>query len=182
PFEFELGLFHQKVDDHVFARLIETETETGVPHNFLIYTAANARFTGIDGQISYRFTPASRVTLFGDYVDATLKGENDNLPRIPPGRLGARYEHGTGPISGDLEYYHTFAQTKFASYETRTSAYDMVNATLSYRFELGQDKAVELYVRGTNLLNELAFSHTSFVKDQSPLRGRSVAFGVRHIF
>ncbi|MGK6319898.1 TonB-dependent receptor domain-containing protein [Sphingomonas sp. DT-204] len=182
PLEFEVGLFYQDIGDYVFARLIETETETGIPHNFLIYTAADARFAGIDGQISYRFTPASRMTVFGDYVDAKLKSENDNLPRIPPGRLGARYEHSAGPLSGDVEYYHTLAQTQFASYETRTPGYEMVNATLSYRFDLGQAKAVEFYVRGTNLLNELAYAHTSFVKDQSPLRGRSVAIGMRHTF
>lgn len=182
PLEFELGLFHQKIDNYIFARLLDTDSETGVVHNWLIYTAANARFTGVDGQVSYRLTPQSRVTLFGDYVDAQLKSEDDNLPRIPPGRLGARYEHTAGPLTGDVEYYHTFAQDKVASYETRTPGYDMVNATLSYRFDIAQDKSVEFYVRGTNLLNELAFSHSSFVKDQSPLRGRSIAFGMRHSF
>ena len=180
--EFEVGLFHQDVDDYVFARLIETETESGVPHNFLIYTAAKARFLGIDGEIGYRLSQAARLALFGDYVDARLKSEDDNLPRIPPGRLGARYEHSAGPLSGELEYYHMFAQDKFASYETRTDGYDMLNATLSYRFDLAGMKTVEFYVRGTNLLDELAFSHTSFVKEQSPLRGRSIAFGMRHSF
>jgi iron complex outermembrane receptor protein len=179
---FEIGLFYQDVSDYVFARLIETENETGVPHNFLVYTAADARFAGIDGQVSYQLTPASRVTVFGDYVDAKLKSENDNLPRIPPGRLGARYEHAAGSLSGDVEYYHTFEQDKIALYETRTAGYDMLNATLSYRFDLGRAKAVELYVRGTNLLNELAFVHTSFVKDQSPLRGRNFVIGMRHAF
>ncbi|MBB5985773.1 TonB-dependent receptor [Sphingobium lignivorans] len=182
PLAFEVGLFYQDIEDYVFARLIETETETGVPHNFLIYTAANVRFAGIDGQISYQLTPQSRVTIFGDYVDARLKSEDDNLPRIPPGRIGARYDLTAGPLSGDVEYYHTFEQDKVASYETRTAGYDMLNATLSYRFDLGRAKAVEFYVRGTNLLNELAFAHTSFVKDQSPLRGRSVAIGMRHAF
>ncbi|NYF32517.1 MULTISPECIES: TonB-dependent receptor [Sphingopyxis] len=104
------------------------------------------------------------------------------MPRIPPGRLGARYEHSAGPLAGELEYYRTFGQDKFASYETRTNGYDMLNATLSYRFDLGGTRRVEFYVRGTNLLDELAFSHTSFVKDQSPLRGRSIAFGMRHSF
>lgn len=84
PLNFEVGLFYQNVDDYVFARLIETETATGNPHNFLIYTAAKARFAGIDGQVSYQITPQSRVTVFGDYVDSNLKSENDNLPRIPP--------------------------------------------------------------------------------------------------
>lgn len=182
PLEFELGLYHQDIDNYIFARLLDTDNETGVVHNWLIYTTADARFTGIDGQVSYRFSPQSRVTVFGDYVDAKLKSEDDKLPRLPPGRLGARYEHSAGPFSGDMEYYHTFAQDKFASYETRTDSYDMLNATLSYRLDIEEGKSVEFYVRGTNLLNELAFAHTSFVKDQSPLRGRSVAFGMRHSF
>lgn len=182
PLDFEVGLFYQEVGDYVFARLIERETESGVPHNFLAYTAADARFAGIDGEVSYQLTPASRVTVFGDYVDARLKSENDNLPRIPPGRLGARYELTSGPVAGDLEFYHMFEQDKVASYETRTPGYDMLNATLSYRLDLGRAKAVDLYVRATNLLNELAFVHTSFVKDQSPLRGRNFAIGMRHAF
>lgn len=180
--EFEVGVFYQDTSDYVFARLMETETEAGIPHNFLIYTAADARFIGIDGQVSYQLSPASKVTLFGDYVDAELKSENDNLPRIPPGRLGVRYGHVAGPLSADVEYYHSFAQNKVASYETRTEGYDLVNATLAYRFDLGRAKNVELYLRGTNLTNELAFAHTSFVKNQSPLRGRSIAIGMRHSF
>ncbi|WP_374407986.1 TonB-dependent receptor domain-containing protein [Pelagerythrobacter sp.] len=182
PLEFEVGLFYQDIEDYVFARLIEIEAESGVPHNFLIYTAADARFAGVDGQVSYQFTPASRVTVFGDYVDTKLKSEDDNLPRIPPARLGARYEHSAGPLSADVEYYRTFAQDEVASYETRTGGYDMVNATLSYRFDIDDAKSVEFYVRGTNLTNELAFVHTSFVKDQSPLRGRNVVIGMRHSF
>jgi iron complex outermembrane receptor protein len=182
PLLFEVGLFYQKVDDYVFARLQETETETGLPHHFLIYTAADASFAGIDGEIGYQLSPQSRVTVFGDYVDAKLKRENDNLPRIPPGRLGARYNLAAGPVSGDVEYFHTFEQDKIASYETRTAGYDMLNATLSYRVGLGQAKSVEFYARGSNLLNELAFAHTSFVKGQSPLRGRNVVFGMRHAF
>lgn len=182
PLEFEVGLFHQDVDDYVFARLMETETETGVPHHFLIYTAVDARFSGIDGQVSYRLAPESLVTVFGDYVDAVLRTGGDNLPRIPPARLGARYEGDWGPLSADLEYYRTFAQTEIAAYETRTDGYDMLNATVAYRLAVGNGRSVEFYARGTNLTDALAFSHTSFVKDQSPLRGRGIAFGMRHQF
>ncbi|MGP7795623.1 TonB-dependent receptor domain-containing protein [Sphingomonas sp. CLY1604] len=182
PFEFEVGLFHQDVSDYVFARFIQSESETGVRANMLAYNAADAVFRGIDGQMSYRLDSASRLTVFGDYVDAGLKRSDDNLPRISPGRLGARYNHGAGPLTGELEYYHTFEQDRVAAYETRTPGYEMVNATLSYRFDLGRTKGVEFYVRGTNLLDELAFVHTSFVKDQSPLRGRNFVIGMRHAF
>ena len=132
------------------------------------------------------------MTVFGDYVRAKMEsGDDRNLPRIPPGRLGARYEGNWGPLSADLEYYRTFAQNRVATYRTAlgatvreapTDGYNMLNATIAYRFDLGLGKSVEFYARGTNLTNELAFSHTSFVKDQSPLRGRSVTFGMRHQF
>ena len=180
--EFEVGLYYQNIDNYVFARLIEEERESGIPHRYLMYVSADTTFAGLDGQISYRITPESRVTVFGDYVRARMTSEDDNLPRMPPGRLGARYEHRAGPFSGDIEYYHTFAQTRFASYERQTDGYETVNATLAYRLDLGAARNVEVYVRGRNLTNELAFVHTSFVRDQSPLRGRSVAFGIRHAF
>lgn len=191
PLEFEVGLFYQDVGDYIFARLIETETETGIPHNYILYTASDASFRGIDGQISYRFSPEARVTVFGDYVDTELMSEvvdltldntGDNLPRIPPGRLGARFDWASGPISADLEYYRTFAQDKVAIYETPTDGYGMLNATFAYNFAIGGGSELELYVRGSNLTNELAFVHTSFVKDQSPLRRRNLVFGVRHQF
>jgi iron complex outermembrane receptor protein len=144
--------------------------------------AADAKFTGIDGEVRHHFTPDFAVSAFGDYVRAKLKGDLGNLPRIPAGRLGARADGGWGPLSADLEYYHVFEQGKVASFETRTSGYDMLNATLAYQLELGPEAKAELFVRATNLTNELAFNHASFIKDASPLRGRNFVFGLRTAF
>lgn len=186
--EFEIGLFYQDVEDYIFARLIETEVETGVPHNFLIYTASDASFRGIDGQISYQLPDQARVTLFGDYVDTDLTSEEvdvtldntgDNLPRIPPSRLGIRYDWASGPLAADVEFYRVNKQDDVAIYETPTAGYNMLNMTFSYGFN---NEATEVYVRGTNLTNELAYVHTSFVKEQSPLRGRNFVLGLRHQF
>ncbi|GGY48992.1 outer membrane protein [Pseudoduganella albidiflava] len=182
PLEGEIGVFYQDVGDYIFARLIETETATGVAHNFLAYTAADVRFAGIDGQVSYQVTPASRVTVFGDFVHARMKRMDDHLPRIPRGRLGVRYDRNWGPLSADLEVSRTFGQSRIASYETETAGYNMVNATLAYRLDMGLRQSLELYARGTNLGDELAYAHTSFVKNQSPLRGRSIALGMRYAF
>ncbi|TCP31427.1 TonB-dependent receptor-like protein [Sphingomonas sp. BK235] len=182
PLEMEIGLFYQKISDYIYARLIQSNTETGVRANMLAYTAADVEFRGIDGQASLQLNRASRLTVFGDYVDTEIERNSDNLPRISPGRLGGRYEHIVDAFSGDLEYYHTFKQDKVASYETATPGYDMLNATLSYRFDLAPRRTVELYVRGNNLLDQLAFVHTSFVRDQTPLRGRNLVLGMRHAF
>ncbi len=67
------------------------------------------------------------------------------------------------------------------TFETRTPGYDMLNTTLSYRVPLG-GRSAELYVRGTNLTNSLAFNHAYFIKDSSPLRGQSFVFGLHTAF
>lgn len=58
----------------------------------------------------------------------------------------------------------------------------MLNATLAYKLELGPRTNAKLFVRATNLTNELAFNHASFIKDASPLRSRSFVFGLRTAF
>ena len=182
PLEFEVGLFHQDIDDYIYTHALETETRNGVAHHFLIYTAGKARFSGIDGQASYRLTPAARVTLFGDVVRAALGDDKGYLPRIPPARLGARYDGSWGPLSAGLEVYRNFTQDRLAPRETRTDGYNMVNATMAYRFQHGAGRWSEVYLSGTNLTDELAYSHASFVKAQSPLRGRNIVFGLRNQF
>lgn len=182
PFEFEVGVFHQDVDDYVYTHALETETRNGVAHHFLIYTAGKARFNGIDGQASVRLTPASKVTVFGDYVHAELADDKGYLPRIPPARLGGRYQGEWGLLSAGIEVYRQFTQDRLGSLETRTDGYNMVNATLAYRFPHAPGRWTELYLSGTNLTDEQAFSHASFVKAQSPLRGRNIVFGLRHQF
>ena len=58
----------------------------------------------------------------------------------------------------------------------------MLNATLAYRLDLGPKNDAELFVRATNLLNELAYNHASFIKNASPLRGRNFVIGLRTNF
>lgn len=71
--EFEIGLFYQDIEDYLFARLIETDSDTGVPHNYLLYTAADASIRRVDGQISFQMNDTNRTTVFGDYVRAKLR-------------------------------------------------------------------------------------------------------------
>ena len=172
---FTIGAYHQDFDNYIFANTLDRFED----FRLIRYTAADAKFTGIDGEIRHQFTPDFGVSAFGDYVRAKLKGGLGNLPRIPAGRLGARADGKWGPLSADLEYYHVFEQGKVASVETRTPGYDMLNATLAYKLELGPKAHAELFVRASNLTNELAYNHASFIKEASPLRGRNFVFGLR---
>lgn len=174
---FTIGAYHQDFDDYIFANTQDQFED----FRLIRYEAADATFTGVDGEVRHRFGGVG-VSLFGDYVRAKFKGGRGNLPRIPAGRLGARADGAWGPISADVEYYHLFEQDRIAGFETRTPGYDMVNATLAYKMKIGPKAEAELFVRATNLTNELAYNHASFIKNASPLRGRNFVLGLRTSF
>lgn len=173
---FSIGVFRNQIDDYIFADTLDRFED----FRLIRYDQRDARFTGIDGWIRHQITPEIGLALFGDYVRAKFSG-GGNLPRIPSGRLGVRADARSGPLFGELEYYRVFEQDRIADFETATPGYDMVNVTLAWRVPLGQVEG-ELFVRGTNLLDELAFNHVSFVKEAAPLRGRNFVLGLRAIF
>ena len=178
PTTFTLGLFHQDFDNYIYAETLDQLEVFRAIH----YVGADARFTGVDGEIRHQFTPDIAASIFGDYVRAELKDGLGNVPRIPPGRLGTTVNAEWDAISFDAQYFHAFEQDDVAAFETATPGYDMLNATLAYSLDLGSDREVEVFARGTNLFNELAFNHSSFIRDAAPLRGRNVVFGIRTAF
>ena len=96
-------------------------------------------------------------------------------------RLGVRAEAFAGPWSGDVEYSRTFKQNDIAAFESETPGYNMVNATVAYDVELVGVKS-QIFLRGTNLLDELALNHASFLAETAPQRGRNLVLGVRARF
>ncbi len=174
---FTLGAYHQDFDGYIYAETLDRFED----FRLISYTAHDATFTGIDGEIHHQFSPALGLAVFGDYVRAKFKDAGGNLPRIPAGRLGARGDVALAGFTVNAEYFRVFEQDRIAAYETRSPGYDMVNATVSYKLDLGEQSA-EIYLRGTNLANALAFNHASFIKDASPLRGRNLVVGLRTVF
>ena len=169
-----ISVYHYDYKDYIFANTLDRHED----FRLIRYEQADAKFTGIDAEVSAHLAPGLKATVYGDYVRAKLDA-GGNLPRIPAGRLGARLSGFKGPWSGELDYTHVFEQTKIADYETKTPGYDLLSATVAYGFEPGDTTDAEIYLRGTNLLDEKAWSHASFLGDLAPLRGRGVTAGVR---
>jgi iron complex outermembrane recepter protein len=178
PTRFSIGLFRNHVDNYIFGNTLDQYED----FRLIRYDQRDARFTGVDGSVRHQLTPEIGVGLFGDYVRATFTGDGGNLPRIPAGRLGTRIDARSGPLFGDMEFYRVFEQNRISEFETETPGYNMLNATLAYRMPLAGFGTGEVFLRGTNLLNELAFNHVSFVKEAAPLRGRNIVLGLRTTF
>jgi len=169
-----VSAYHYDYSDYIFANTLDQHED----FRLIRYEQADAKFTGIEGELTQKVTPWLDATVFGDYVKAELSG-GDNLPRIPGGRLGARLSAFQGPWSGDVEYTRVFKQDRIADYETETPGYNLLNATLAYDFDVMESASAQIFLRGSNLLDERAWSHASFLGERAPIRGRSLTAGVR---
>lgn len=171
---FSLSLFHNRVKNYIYARTLDRYED----FRLIEYTQQDAEFSGAEGELRHRFSPLFSAAIFGDYVRGKLTGGQGNLPRIPAARLGVRLDTNWRQWSGGLEYAHVYRQTDIAAYESRTPGYDMLNASVRYRVKTTAAD-YEVYVRGSNLLDRLAYNHASFIAAAAPLPGRSIMLGVR---
>jgi len=149
------------------------------------FTQGPARFLGAEVQVSFDLvrTAEARWTLGGwaDTVRAELRPTGEPVPRVPPLRFGTRLAYRGRPAWGTLEVFRVTRQDRVAPHETETPGYTMVHAAVGYRFFQGRF-VHDVLLRGTNLLNETARNHLSFLKDVAPLPGRSFSLMYRVTF
>lgn len=144
------------------------------------YQQHDATLYGLEFEMRYQFAPDQAVELFADKVRAKLDN-GGNLPRIPPLKAGINYQYQAQSWNADIGVTYFAKQDKVATNESRTGSYTLVDASLNY--DLNVDNAdITLFVRGTNLTNELGFVHSSFIKEDAPLPGRALTLGIRATF
>lgn len=171
---YGFSVFRNNVDNYIYARTLDRYED----FRLVKYTQRDAQFTGYEAELGYQFTDTLSATMFSDYVRVGLKSTGDRLPRIPPRRFGGRINAEMfGGANVELEYYTTSAQRRIASYETDTDGYKMLNLAASYSF--GNTEQYNLFLRGTNLLDEEVRNHSSFLADVIPMPGRNLNAGFR---
>jgi iron complex outermembrane receptor protein len=150
-----------------------------------VYTHADATFHGIEAELFLPLMTGGAgevdVRLYGDYVRGELTS-GESLPRLPPLRYGARFQYHNTRLLAGLEMTRYDEQDEIAPFETVTPGYTLVNADARWRLMTGSGMELELFVNASNLGDEEARKHTSFVKDFAPLPGRNYAFGLRSRF
>ncbi|AYM96182.1 TonB-dependent receptor [Acidovorax sp. 1608163] len=174
---FGVSVFHNKINNYIYGRTLDALDGL----QLLQYSQADATFTGIEGQVRQALTRNLGLTLFGDTVRAKLDG-GGNLPRIPATRAGLRLDANWAAWEGQVEWVQVARQSRVAEFETATPGYGMLNLGAAYNGKLANGSPWQLYVKGNNLTDRLAYAHTSFIKTAAPLMGRSVTVGVKVAF
>ncbi|MEI2415823.1 TonB-dependent receptor [Orrella sp. JC864] len=174
---FSISAFHNRVKNYIYAQTLDRYED----FRLIEYAQHDAVFNGVEGEVRHRFTPVYSAAVFGDYVRGRFTGDAGNLPRIPAMRAGVRLNADWAQWGAGLEFSRIFRQSKVSDYEDETGGYNRLDAVVTYSTQLaGAD--TQVYLRGTNLLDKLAYNHASFISRAAPLPGRSVLLGVRTAF
>ena len=148
---------------------------SGAPACYL-HTQQDARFTGAEVEIAFPLTDNQSLQLWGDLVRARFT-HGDDVPRIPPARLGAHWDLTQGPWSARLSATYALDQQRAGVNQDSTDGYTRIDAYLSYSMDNWS-----LFLRGLNLTDQEIRQSTSFLRDLAPEPGRSFVLGARYEF
>lgn len=138
-----------------------------------------AKFYGFEFQGNINLPSNFTLSYWGDYVRAKNK-EGGNLPRIPPLTLGSSLSYQWNALQTNIDIFHKFSQNDIGTNELKTDNY--TNVALNMNYQLPYAKALNLFIKGDNLLNEEKRDHASFLKDKILMGGRSLSLGVTGSF
>ena len=153
---------HDDHDDH--ANLIHAD-----------YVQEDAEFRGYEFEFGRTFSLGSGdLTLsFGrDDVNAEFS-DGHNVPRINPSRNIYSLSYVENDWVFKLSLKDVEKQNDIGEGESVTDSYQMLNTRLTKTFNLSGPGELKVSIFGSNLLDEVARNHSSFVKNQVPLAGRN---------
>lgn len=201
------SLYHVRYNDFIYLADTGIEEHDGPVR---AWTQDDARFNGLEAEMEWNFLDNAsgnwNLRVFGDLVRAELAGagtrpldisvphgdhshdytvelaRGGNLPRIAPARAGGELRWERNALRASVGAVRYMEQDRVAAHETATPGYTMVDAHAAWHLDRDYETVMEVFVDATNLLDEEARPHTSFLKDLAPLPGRGFAAGVRFYF
>ena len=118
--------------------------------------------------------------VFGDVIYGKAD-QGGNIPRLPPGRLGTRFDWSTSQIDLWTSVLYAGDQDKPGDFERSSESYTRWDMGGEYQMGLGGNELI-LFVEVENILDEQIRLSTSFLRDIAPESGVSVTAGLRFLF
>ena len=146
------------------------------------YVQQDAEFKGYEIEFGRSFLLGNgELTLsFGrDDVIAEFS-DGHNVPRINPARNIYSLSYAEEDLVFKLSLKDVEKQDNIGEGETVSDGYQMLNTRLTKTFGLNGAGELKVSVFGSNLLDEIARNHSSFVKNEVPLAGRN--YGAKFIY
>lgn len=206
----QANLFYNQVDDYVFGAFTGVNSEDlmhedehddhgdehGSEHGdehadehdhgeglpVIAFTQRDVELYGYELSGKYHLNERWEVEAFSDYIRARTRDGAENLPRIPTQRFGTDVHYLGNNWRASLGYTYYAQQDRIAINEEPTASYGLVDAKVSWFPSALAEHNISLYAKAENLTDELGFVHTSFLKEDAPVRGRNFSIGIRGEF
>ena len=177
--EISVTAFQNLVDDYI---LLQPSSDIDDGLQVFNYANADVDMYGFEFEALFDVFENDyghlHARLSSDFVHAE-ESTGAYLPRIPPLRTGLSLHYTFGAFEASIDASRSDAQNKTAANESRTPAYTLVGAEASVRVA---NEQLLIFIKGSNLNDEVARRHTSALKELLPLPGRSINFGLRWDF
>lgn len=147
------------------------------------FMSADVDLYGAELQVNYKLTDTLTLITQADMVRARVDSDESSteLPRTSPMRWSAKAQYEVNNWYADFSVRHVFEQDKVATFEEKTDGYTFVDFNVSYYMPVNEYE-VEFFLKGRNITDEEARVHTSYLKSEAPLPGRSFIVGARASF
>lgn len=183
-FSVGANLYYNHIDDYIYQyNSGETFEDTDAPIYY--YQQQTATFRGIELDMTVALLNRNGhevdLDLFGDAVRATLDDTDEDVPRLPPARIGAQLNYKQSHWWTYVRAFHNMAQNNPGEDETPTDGYTRIDAAVYYKLPVA-DGLLTMFLKGNNLSNAEIRNSTSFLRDIAPEPGRGAEIGMRYAF
>lgn len=190
-FRFDTSAYYTAFDGFIFKQLTGERCDdtlasctpggTGSELKQVLFEQRDATFYGVELAGEYDVGRIWRgvwgVSVQYEFVRAEFE-DGENVPRIPPHRLGGGLYYRDANWAAGVTLLHAFDQDEIGFGETPTKGYTLLGATASYTFGKGVGGEIQpdvtIGVKADNLLDDEVRNHVSFKKDEVLEPGASV--------
>jgi iron complex outermembrane recepter protein len=176
-----VSVFYNDFSDYI--GLIATGAEVDEVDVFA-YQQLDAEFYGLELEAQFSLGEWAggdwRLRVFSDAIRGELDN-GDDVPRMPPQRLGARLAWGNDSWEAWGQVVDAAEQDRPGRNEESTDGYTRWDLGVDYRFPMGSSELLT-FVKFNNLTDEEIRLSTSFLREVAPEAGRSVEAGIRYSF
>ena len=146
------------------------------------YDQEDAEFYGVEFEADFLLGNLREgdvvVEVFGDMIRGELDS-GDNVPRLPPSRLGAKLTWQTEQWTIYGGVIDAADQDRPGENEEQTDGYTRWDAGVEFRTPMRQSGELVVFARFKNLTDEEIRLSTSFLREYAPEAGQSIEGGVR---
>ena len=172
-FEISALYFKNDIDNYIYLLDTATKKEEVLIAN---HSQRDAEFEGYELSIGSSFdlyqgelaVSVGTDSVEGKFTDGTF------IPRITPSRFIYSFEFAQDDLLIDVSLTDVDSQSEVASGESTTNGFELLDLSVSKSFDFYGEEDLTLGIFGTNLLDEIARNHNSYVKNEVPLAGRSI--------